>query len=63
MEKLDKIKTVFAVCMVGAVVISFVYLGKDHSVTRWLAACGIIVWLIFMFFTKRIKKQNETPND
>ena len=63
MKYLDKIKTVYAVCIVGAILISFVYFGKDHSLTRWLAASGIIVWLILMFFSKRLNKKKENPND
>ena len=49
--------------MVASVVISFVYLGKDHSVTRWLAAGGIIGWLGLLFYVNRISKKKENPND
>ena len=63
MKTPDKIKAVFATCTVAAVILSFGFLGKDHTLTRWLAAGGIIGWLGLLFYINRINDKKENPDD
>ncbi len=59
MEKFDRLKALIAICIIGVVMGSFVVIGKDEPMTRWLAVGGIIIWLITMFLINRMKKKGQ----
>ena len=65
MKNQDKIKTYIGFGLVIIVMTSFGVLGKNHTVTRWLAASSIVGWMIAMYWINHQKKKEKPhpPND
>ena len=57
MDRLDRIKSIIAFCILAVVISSFVFLGQEHPITRYLAIGGITTWLITMYVVNRNKKK------
>ena len=57
MKKLDRLKSIIAICILAVIVSSFVILGQDHTLTRYAAVGGIILWLVTMYAIDRMKKK------
>jgi hypothetical protein len=62
LNRYDKIKAVIGIVLIVLTFGSFIFLGKDHTVTRSLAASSIIIWLLVMAWIGKMKSKEENKN-